>query len=117
MGQSTRALRLPATACEIALAGAFVFANGLAFAQESGNSSDEGLLQEVVVTAQFRQTNLQDTPIAITAVTADMLEARSQTSLVDVANQAPSVNIKPTAAAFGPGVAAYIRGIGQYDTS
>ena len=33
-------------------------------------------LQEVVVTAQFRKQNLQDTPLAITAVNAAMLEAR-----------------------------------------
>ena len=32
----------------------------------------------IVVTAQFREQALQDTPLAITAVNADMLEARSQ---------------------------------------
>src|SRR5690349_19684624 len=45
-----------------------------------GNSptSDEADANEIVVTAQFREQNLQDTPIAITAVSAAMLEARSQ---------------------------------------
>ena len=38
-------------------------------------------LEEIVVTAQFREQNLQDTPIAITAVTAEMLELRSQNSV------------------------------------
>jgi iron complex outermembrane receptor protein len=74
-------------------------------------------LEEIVVTAQFRQTALQDTPIAITAVTGEMLDARSQTSVTDIANQAPNVVLKPSAAAFGPGVSAFIRGVGQYDTS
>src|SRR5271165_5774190 len=74
-------------------------------------------LQEVVVTAQFRQTRLQDTPIAITAVTANMLEARSETDITQVANQAPNVTLTATGSAFGPGVTAYIRGIGQNDTS
>ena len=82
----------------------------------AGNDAGEAL-QEVVVTAQFRQTKLQDTPIAITAVTANMLEARSQTDITQVANQAPNVTLTSTASAFGPGVTAYIRGIGQNDTS
>ncbi len=38
-------------------------------------------LEEVIVTAQFREQNLQETPLAITAITGDMLEARSQTSI------------------------------------
>jgi iron complex outermembrane receptor protein len=47
------------------------------FAQEPA-AADNGGLEEVVVTAQFRAPPLQDTPIAITAVTSDMLESRSQ---------------------------------------
>ncbi len=77
-------------------------------------SSAEGI-EEVIVTAQFREQNLQVTPIAITAVTGDMLDARSQTNIAAVANQAPSVTLKPQGAAFGPSMAASIRGIGQYD--
>ncbi len=78
-------------------------------------SPSTGTLQEVVVTAQFRERNLQDTPIAITAVTGEMLEARSQLTIADVANQAPSVTLKPNAAAYGPSLAANIRGVGQFD--
>src|SRR5262249_17225933 len=77
------------------------------------NSGD--LLQEVVVTAQFRQQSLQDAPIAITAVNAAMLEARGAVNLVDVSNQAPNVNLRETGGAFGPGMSAYIRGVGQAD--
>jgi iron complex outermembrane receptor protein len=75
---------------------------------------DSGL-EEIVVTAQFRKQNLQDTPLAITAVSASMMEARGQTSLADVAAQAPNVQLIPTGGAFGPGMTAYIRGIGQAD--
>jgi len=63
----------------------------------------EGTLEEIVVTAQFRAQNLQETPLAITAVSGDMLEARSQTSIIDVANQAPNVTLKPGSAPFGCG--------------
>ncbi|MEO6151628.1 MAG: TonB-dependent receptor [Croceibacterium sp.] len=70
---------------------------------------------EIVVTAQFREQNLQDTPLAITAVNAALLEARSQTDISQVANQAPSVTLKPQGAAFGPALGANIRGVGQFD--
>ena len=69
-------------------------------------------LEEVVVTAQFREQNVQDTPLAITAVSAEMLEARSQTNITEIASQAPNVTLKQQGAAFGPSMAAYIRGIG-----
>ena len=74
-----------------------------------------GTLEEIVVTAQFRQQNLQDTPLAITAVTADTMEQRNQTSLHDLAQQAPNVTLVETGGAFGPGMTASIRGIGQAD--
>jgi iron complex outermembrane receptor protein len=80
-----------------------------------GNSPGAGMNDEIVVTAQFREQNLQDTPIAITAVSGAMLEARSQTSVQDVANQAPSVTLKPQGATFGPALGASIRGVGQFD--
>jgi iron complex outermembrane receptor protein len=77
-------------------------------------AEDEGLM-EVVVTAQFREQRLQDTPIAITAVNAELLESRNQTSLAEVAEQAPNVILTETGGAFGPGMSARIRGIGQGD--
>ena len=58
---------------------------------------------------------MQDTPLSITAVSGDMLEPRSQTSIAEVANQAPNVTLKPQGAAFGPSLGASIRGVGQFD--
>ncbi len=83
-------------------------------AQEPAGESAGGL-EEVVVTAQFRAQPLQDTPIAITAVSADMIENRSQNNLAELANQAPNVNLRETGGAFGPGMSASIRGVGQAD--
>ena len=71
--------------------------------------------KEIVVTAQFRKEKLQDTPISITAISGATLEARSQTNLADVAKQAPSVQLTDLGGAFGPSVAATIRGVGQGD--
>ena len=70
---------------------------------------------EVVVTAQFREQNLQQTPLAITAVNAAMLDNRSQTNIYQVAGQAPNVTLKPAGAAFGSALVGYIRGVGQLD--
>ena len=42
----------------------------------------QGQLEEVIVTAQFRSENVQDTPLAVTAINADMLQARSLRQLL-----------------------------------
>lgn len=110
--------RFGATASIVALAGALSAAP--AAAQDGGAQADSGTqaeTEEVVVTAQFREQRLQDAPLAITAVTGDMLEARGQTSVVDIGNQAPNVTLRQAPATYGPAVVAYIRGVGQRDTS
>lgn len=72
-------------------------------------------IAEIVVTAQFREQKLQDTPIAITAVDAALIESRSANNLADVTKAAPSVVLRPAAAAFGNSISATIRGLGQGD--
>jgi iron complex outermembrane receptor protein len=72
-------------------------------------------LEEIIVTAEFREANVQDTPIAITAVNAAMLESRGQTNIVEVANQAPNVTMTPAGQAAGSAMITYIRGVGQTD--
>jgi iron complex outermembrane recepter protein len=72
-------------------------------------------LQEVVVTAQYRAQNLQETPIAITAITSEMIEQQGATKLADVLGNAPSVVFREQSAAFGNSVTAFIRGFGQAD--
>ena len=78
----------------------------------AGDTADNNV---IVVTAQFRQQNLQDTPIAITAVTGAALEQRGATNLVDATTKAPSVVMRPQNAAFGDAVVVSIRGLGQGD--
>ena len=82
---------------------------GSAVAQDQG-----GQLEEIIVTAEFRKADVQETPIAITAVTGDMLDNRAQTNLYEVANQAPNVTLKRGGQARS-GMIAFIRGVGQYD--
>ena len=104
----------------ILLAGQAALASDVSKDAASGNASgateaSTSALPEVTVTAQFRAQNLQNTPVAITAVNAAMMDARSETSIYQVSMQAPSVTLKPQGAAFGDSLAASIRGVGQYD--
>jgi iron complex outermembrane recepter protein len=78
-------------------------------------AGQEGGLEEIIVTAEFREANVQDTPVAITAVNSEMLEARSQTNLAQITAQMPNVSLRPAGSAFGSALVAFIRGIGQTD--
>ncbi|WP_421739496.1 TonB-dependent receptor [Caulobacter sp.] len=53
-------------------------------------------LEEIVVTAQKRKTNLQDTPIAISAMDSDALKARHVQSIDDLGDGSiPSLRVAP----------------------
>ena len=89
--------------------------SGLSVAQSQQASAPSSQLEEVVVTAQYREEKLQDTPIAITAFTSQAIEEQGAQVLSDILGSAPSVNFRPTSAAFGESVSASIRGFGQVD--
>jgi iron complex outermembrane recepter protein len=72
-------------------------------------------LEEVVVTAQYRAEPLQQTPIAITAITSTDLEQRGFTTSSDIAYEVPNASFRPAQAAFGKTQTAFIRGVGQND--
>ena len=72
-------------------------------------------LEEITVTARYVRENLQETPIAITAITGDALEARGFTNIVDVTKVAPNVTLQQSGSNGGKAAVAYIRGVGQSD--
>jgi iron complex outermembrane receptor protein len=72
-------------------------------------------LEEVIVTAQYREESLQETPIAITVVTAEALEARAVSSAYEIAYAVPNASFRPAQAAYGNTMTAFMRGIGQND--
>ena len=59
----------------------------------NAKSQSSGMLEEVVVTAQKKEENLQDTPIAITAITESTIDDLDLANIVDLANLAPNVHI------------------------
>jgi iron complex outermembrane recepter protein len=72
-------------------------------------------LQEVVVTARYRQETLQTTPLAISAITSQDIQSRSFVNSTDVVATVPNAVFRPAQAAFGNTQTAFIRGIGQAD--
>ena len=86
-------------------------------ATDPAAASDADNGGEIIVTAQFRSQRLQDTPIAITAMSSAMLEARSQVSVRDIGSFSPNVNLSSGTSLNGNAINAFIRGIGQADSS
>src|SRR5687768_17902449 len=99
------------------------FIMGLAAPGVAANAAEEGrqagALEEIVVTARKREESLQETPIAISAFTADALERQQITSTADLDQVAPNLQFASYGPLTGNNAAAqvYIRGIGQSDGS
>ncbi len=77
----------------------------MAFAQQSVS-----VLEEIVVTAQKREENLQNVPIAVTAVSGDTLEKVGITDTFDLKAVAPSLNFSTAIGGLG---LPRIRGVGS----
>ncbi|MBI1684094.1 TonB-dependent receptor [Caulobacter hibisci] len=101
--------RLLASVATIALS---TSAASAAFAQDTQQTaaSQSVSLEEVVVTAQRREENLQKTALAVSAVTGDTLTRSSVTQATDLTRLVPAIQIAP-AAAF---TQIYLRGVGTF---
>jgi iron complex outermembrane receptor protein len=66
-----------------------------ASAQAAGDDTG-ATLTEIVVTAQKRAQNLQDVPIAVTALTAETLQANRVSTVNDLSGLAPGVTVRPS---------------------
>lgn len=73
------------------------------------------MLPTVNVTAQKREENLQDTPIAITAFSAETLETRQLFNVSEVAQYVPNLQVSSSTAGTASSASFSIRGIGQVD--
>jgi iron complex outermembrane receptor protein len=75
-------------------------------------------LEEIVVTARKREESLQEAPISVTALSANMIESRSLESFNDLNNYAPNIELNNGRVDGGGSVAQlFIRGVGQEDYS
>ena len=74
----------------------FLAANITAAPGES-EQSESRTIEEIVVTATYRETNLMDTPQSISAVTDDMVEDLGAISIADIFNTVPGLNMSSDA--------------------
>jgi iron complex outermembrane recepter protein len=104
------------TLLSAAVAAACGMSSAPALAQTQAPEKEQAAgLEEIVVTARFKEEKLQETPIAITAITSQELESRGFQNGYEIAYSVPNASLRPTQAAFGASMSAYIRGVGQYD--
>lgn len=81
-----------------------------------GALAQQAVIEEIIVTAQKREQRLQDTPVSVTAFTAEAIEARSMLNLQDINAFTPNMEInagRPDGGASSASI--YIRGAGQSD--
>ncbi|HWW66156.1 MAG TPA: TonB-dependent receptor [Sphingomonadaceae bacterium] len=109
-------MSMASLAVPLMLSSAPAWAQGAAATSNRPPAPNTGL-QDIVVTATRQATNLQDTPLAITAVTSEAIEAKGITAVDDLTSVVPNTQFRKTQGAYGPGVSAFIRGVGQLDTS
>ncbi len=78
-------------------------------------ASGDSQLEDIVVTAQYHEEKLQNTPISITAFSAQSLESRNLDNISDIGAFVPNAVIQPLGAGWGATMAAFIRGVGLGD--
>jgi iron complex outermembrane recepter protein len=92
------------------LAGASSLLIGAPAIAQDAASGDSIALEEIVVTAQKREQNLQSVPVAVTAVTGDALQQQGITNFAELAQVSPTLTVSRSNQATGSTV--NVRGIG-----
>lgn len=98
------------------LGGSLLAVMAASLAAEAQAQSSGGL-DEIVVTARRRAESLQQTPVAVTALSGEVLEERQVFQIADVGKFAPNVSFDSAANISGSSasVTVFIRGVGQTD--
>ncbi|MBO9711827.1 TonB-dependent receptor [Sphingomonas sp.] len=80
-------------------------------------AAEEATSEEIIVTARRREESIQDTPIAVSAFSADTLETRQIAQTSDLERITPSLQFKPAGQLSGNSASTvvFIRGVGQLD--
>lgn len=104
----------------ISLVGAAVAAvlcSAQSLAQAGGGSTEAVGLEEIVVTANRREQNLQDVGTSIAAFTADQIQDLKVVTAADISAITPNVDVVRSYAGPGFNTQIAIRGVGQPDFS
>jgi iron complex outermembrane receptor protein len=81
--------------------------------QAAVDAEDAGGLGDIIVTATYSAQKLQDTPIAITAITGEGLAARGLDNIQEIGGSIPNVFIRPGSAGQAGAVTIAMRGVVQ----
>ena len=79
----------------------------------AGPAQAQTMLEEVIVTAQKRSESVQDIPLAVTALSSDMLDERGITDIASMAASVPGMNFSQA----GNNTRITVRGIGTENTT
>ncbi|MEH6582058.1 MAG: TonB-dependent receptor [Halioglobus sp.] len=77
---------------------------------QSGSLQAQNVLEEIIVTAQKREQSVQDVPLAVTAVSGQILESLGITQMTDLEQLSPSLTISSGSKNTNGGM--QIRGVG-----
>lgn len=72
--------------------------SGLAMADPPSSTDPGAALEEIVVTAEKRESTVQKTPISITAYSGEALAAQGTTNMLQVAEETPGVSFRTSGA-------------------
>ncbi len=103
-----RAMSHRATLSRAAFLGAAACVALPAFAADSGEQAG---VEEIIVTASRRETNLQDTPIAVTAFSQEALDKTHANDLAGLQSFVPNLTVEQHGDSGG--VHVYLRGVGS----
>jgi iron complex outermembrane receptor protein len=92
---------------------------GRAPAQQPAAQAEAETIESIVVTARRRAESLQDTPVAVTALSAEALERQQILGTTDLDKVAPNLQFHSYGTLTGNNSAAqvFVRGIGQTDAT
>ena len=85
-----------------------------ALAQDDGNS-EGSYFDEITVSAQKREQNIYEVPVAVSAFTGDNLAQQGIADIVDIGKFVPNLNITQFSAGHTSSSNPFIRGIGIQD--
>ena len=98
-----------AALCALAVPG---YAQDAAQDAPQAEEEDDTYGETIVVTAERRATNLQDTPLSVVAITSEIAEAKGIEDLEDLAKFTPNLSITPSRGGGNNSAYFVIRGIG-----
>jgi iron complex outermembrane recepter protein len=95
------------------LASAVSMACSISLTLTAAPAKAQTMLEEVIVTAQKRSESVQDIPLAVTALSSDMLDERGITDIASMAASVPGMNFSQS----GNNTRITVRGIGTENTT